>query len=194
MAIDIELHDAELRTDDWKRRHSSESIFRLGAWRWRGVRCESEYILDRLAMGNVVDFGGFDGPLGFASIVVDSQAKIKCLSGLPGRVNTIFTSHTLEHVDDIITTLGEIRDALKPWGVLIAHVPAWTCKRWRAGDYSNPNQPTGHHVTFALRGDPVDTGAAGAITLDGLIEEHVGTIIRACHCGDDSLMIIARKS
>lgn len=194
--MELELHDAEKRTEDWQRRHSPDSIRRIGAWRWKGVRAEAEYILGRLAFGNVVDFGGFDGPLGFGSIVVDSKGPVRRLSDLQVKVPTIFTSHTLEHCEDINGTLRDIADILADDGVLIAHVPSWTCRRWREGEYHNPKQGMRHHWTFSLFEDkPAFTG--GVITMiDEKIRRIVGPLRAggAYHCGDDSLMIIAQKA
>lgn len=191
----IELHDAEFRTESWRLRHSPEGIALLGAWRWKGVAGEREYIEQRAALGKMIDFGGSDGPIGNDAVVVDRDANIKTLADVSGEYNTVFTSHTLEHCSDLAKTLEEISLVLTDAGVLIAHVPAWTCLRWRAGCYSNPKQSVTHYRTFGLTSDVLAADyCARYVDLDRRIQTIVGPIIRAYHCGDDSLMIIAQKA
>ena len=50
-----------------------------------------------------IDFGGFDGPLGNGSVIVDQKSDdYKDLQDLPSHWwDTVFTSHTLEHIPDL---------------------------------------------------------------------------------------------
>lgn len=175
------LHDAEQRTESWQRRHSPEAIAQLGVWRWKGIQKHAARILDAICGKRVIDFGGADGPLGFGSIVVDSKSEAKTLDDIAGQVDVIFTSHTLEHVEDVEGFLTESFHKLLNGGVLIAHVPAWTCERWRADRYNNSAQPNGHKHTFDI------PGLAERFSLSGFDME------LAEYCGDDSIIIFARK-
>ena len=194
--MSIFLDDAELRTESWQRRHSPEAIAQLGVWRWKGIQQYAGKILDLICGKRVIDFGGFDGPLGFGSIVVDQKAEYKTLADVPGDVDVIFSSHTLEHLDYPRRWMREACGRLVSDGLLILHVPSWTCKRWRAGEYSNPNQPNGHKWTFCLNKDWRDTPN----DMDGTIiditvgKHHAGFDVElAEYVGDNSILLIARK-
>ena len=195
------LRDAEYRTESWQRRHSPEVITQLGVWRWKGIQKYAGRILDLICGKRVIDFGGFDGPLGFGSIVVDQKAEYKTLDDVLGQVGVIFTSHTLEHLDDPATWLHKALARLANGGYLIVHVPAWTCERWRADQYTNERQPTGHRHTFCLWPEvpcvvrtPEEwitiTESIAFKWIDRLVP---GNIELAEYVGDDSILVIARK-
>lgn len=188
----FELHDAEKRTASWRMRHSPEEIKRSGAWRWLGIRRHSHHIMDLVLGKRVIDFGGADGPLGIGSIIVDPKAEHKTLDDVPGQVDVIFTSHTLEHLCDLRGALNAMVSKLVPGGVMIVHVPAWTCKRWRSGNYDNPNQDSVHRRTFCLLKDDVDNTCEGSVVIDLLLREWFHLFV-AEHCGDDSLLLIGSK-
>lgn len=184
------LDDAELKTESWRLRHSHAAIQTLGAWRWIGVQRHALKILDICRHGPVIDFGGADGPLGLGSVVVDLKAAYRTLDEVPGHAAAVFTSHTLEHSEDLYGTINAIADKLVPRGWLICHVPAWTCTRWQAGSYANANQETPHRHTFALIGDDVE--ADNLTCIDSVLSERFE--LSVCeHCGDNSLMLIGRK-
>lgn len=187
------LDDAELKTESWRLRHSPEAIRTLGVWRWKGMQRHMDRILGLCAGKRVIDFGGADGPLGLGAIIVDNKYDTFLDDQLPADV--LFTSHTLEHCTDLTGILRDIADKVLPGGYLIAHVPAWTCKRWRAGEYSNDRQ-TDHRHTFALAGDNDRFSYSGEFIdvhfLDTLMAKHFD-IQLAEHCGDNSIMVIGRK-
>jgi hypothetical protein len=183
------LDDAELKTESWRLRHSPEAIRTLGVWRWKGMQRNMERILALCVGKRVIDFGGADGPLGLGSIVVDSKAEHKSLDDVPGLVDVVFTSHTIEHLQDVAAWMATAATKLYPGGCLIAHVPAWTCKRWQAGEYHNDRQ-TDHQWTFALW---YDWRPTIEIAINKLIEDAGFEIELAEHCGDNSLMVIGRK-
>ena len=185
------LDDAEQRTESWKLRHSPEAVAQLGVWRWKGIQQHAGTILDLICGKRVIDFGGYDAPLGFGSIVVDEKAEHKSLSDVGGPVDVIFTSHTLEHLDNPAEWLRDAHEKLNEGGFLIVHVPAWTCKRWRAEQYDNPNQTNGHKWTFAITGSDA-VGVTGWTTrIDALL---FGFVIElAEYVGDNSILVIARK-
>ena len=176
------LHDAELRTESWRRRHSPEAIAQLGVWRWRGMQDNAAMILGLIVGKRVLDFGGADAPLWFGSVIDDIRCKRCSPSDDPWEV--IFTSHTLEHCESVRGTLERLRNRLEDGGTLIVHVPAYTCQRWNADAYDNPAQPTGHKWTFGL-------GEATAI--DRLVQEAGFDVQFAEYVGDDSILLVGRK-
>lgn len=187
------LHDAEYRTKSWQRRHSPEAIATHGAWRWAGMRRHQERIEEIVcAAGFVIDFGGTDGPLGLGSTIVDvkSYTTIDAIAGESAEV--LFTSHCLEHIDDVDSIAQVCNDKVMPGGHIICHVPAWTCRRWRAEVYSNPNQTAPHVTTFKLSLDTTPF-LINDKSVDRLPLFHHTTIELAEHCGDDSIMVIAQK-
>jgi hypothetical protein len=191
------LDDAEQKTESWKLRHSPEARATLGVWRWKGMQRYMDTILGLCIGKRVIDFGGFDGPLGLGSIVVDPKAECKTLDDVPGQVDVIFTSHTLEHCADLEGTLRAFYDKLIVGGHVIVHVPAWTCKRWRAGEYDNPAQAEVHKWTFQVSADHTDAGAAGYVPIEWMVgltrTGKLFTVIDARHCGDNSIMVIGEK-
>lgn len=191
------LHDAEHRTESWKRRHTPDAVAQLGVWRWKGIQDNAARILELICGRRVIDFGGFDGPLGFGSIVVDQKAEHKTLDDVDGQVDVIFTSHTLEHLDDPAAWLKEAHAKLADGGHLIAHVPAWTCERWRPEQYNNPTQSNGHKHAFVLYPDMPRYGYFDDnrdVPVATYISKIVpGDIEFAEYVGDDSILVIARK-
>ncbi|MFA5234959.1 MAG: methyltransferase domain-containing protein [Sulfurimonas sp.] len=182
------LHDAEYRTESWQRRHSPEAIAQLGVWRWNGIQDNAARILDIICGKRVIDFGGADGPLGFGSIVVDEKADHKTLDDIDGPIDVIFTSHTLEHLNNPAHWICETRSKLNKGGYLIVHVPSWTCQRWHKDAYVNPKQKNGHKHTLSL------LPAAGDEVTKGVLDWFRGWAIElAEYVGDDSILVIARK-
>ena len=182
------LDDAQLRTASWRLRHSPEAIKTLGVWRWKGIQQHMDRILELCCGRRVIDFGGADGPLGLGSTVVDLSAERKTLDDVPGPVDVIFTSHCLEHVDDLGGTLAAFYAKLSTGGHVIIHVPAYTCGRWRAGCYASETQ-TKHLHNFSL-----SLGAVGVpfTPIDLEVGKLFG-VIKAEYCGDNSIFIIGQK-
>jgi hypothetical protein len=160
------------------------------------VQDNATLILGLITGKRVIDFGGFDGPLGFGSIVVDEKAELKTLDSVGGQVDVIFTSHTLEHLEDPQRWLEAAYARLEGNGVLIVLVPSYTCRRWRKGLYANQAQPTGHNHTFALSTDASAQGPNGewCDKIDSMVSLAEFTIEDARYVGDDSVLVIARKS
>lgn len=178
------LHDAQFITESWKRRHSPEAIKQMGAWRWKGIQNHASMIINEILGKNVIDFGGRDAPLGFGSTIIDQGDSIDlCWS------DVVFTSHTMEHIEDISGVLKKFYTVLeRDGGVLIAHVPAFTCERWRSGIYRNEKQ-TDHVHTFCL----TEHSASGYTCIDKLITDAGFNIEFAEYVGDDSILVTARR-
>lgn len=187
------LHEAEERSASYVFRHAT-CASALGAWRWRGMQAMRERLC--AVSGNIIDFGGAASPLGLGSLVVDRAERdaygrdVHSTSMRGLRAPVVFTSHTLEHCEDLDGTLAEIREALMPGGYLIAHVPAWTCVRWRAGVHTSSDYGA-HRWTFGLGesepGLQNYTAIALAVAWVGL------DVVSAAYCGDDSIMVVAKR-
>jgi SAM-dependent methyltransferase len=66
------------------------------------------------------------------SLKLDGVDVVHNLNRIPypfpdGQFDEIHASHVLEHVDDLIAVMGEIRRLLRPGGRLIARVPHFSC-------------------------------------------------------------------
>jgi len=209
----VDPMEAHHISDSYRLRHADLAPL-LGVWRWRGVARHAEAILRELEAKPaadracpVLDFGGAGGPLGLGSHVVD--LKEQDVNGAPvvfrsldsvrhfttGKpvARCIFTSHALEHIPDLDAVLAQIANALAPGGLLIAHVPAWTCVRWRAGIHTSPDFAPHVHDFGIEDAAPIPglrayTNIAARVAASGLAVE------LAEYCGDDSIMVMARKA
>lgn len=177
--------DAEQRTRSWRLRHSPEARATLGAWRWLGMQRHMDRILELCVGKTVIDFGGADGGLGLGSVVVDLRAELQTLDDYHGMADVIFTSHTLEHLDQPGLWMLKASDKLNAGGYVIIHVPSWTCRRWCVPAYHSETQSP-HLHTFGLLsdgcGEPIDAMAAMPFEIE-----------LAEHCGDNSILVIGRK-
>jgi len=118
---------------DWEARHGTEAARAMyGVWRWRGLY-EYRHVLipELIDAHHIIDFGGALGPLGFGAWIVDTgrisiwgeNTSLAENLGGDGYYDIVFTSHTLEHVEDYEGTLRMLVDSVKPGGLFIAHVP-----------------------------------------------------------------------
>jgi SAM-dependent methyltransferase len=125
-------------TPEWVGNHSVEARRKIGAWRWPLLHKHREALLSMIKGGRVIDFGGAAGPLGYGAIVVDRvgpEDGYRSLYEVEGPVDTVFTCHTLEHVEDLGCVLVSIREKLIPGGHLIVMVPHWTDVKLRAENW-----------------------------------------------------------
>ena len=189
------LHEAQDWTANYQLRHVTHAQA-LGVWRWRGMDRHRDRITalvaDATKRGMVIDFGGADGPLGMGSRIVDTLSDdLRSLDQVPiGAASGVFTSHTLEHVPDLRETLRVIHGKLMPGGWLIAHVPVYTCERWRAGVHESARH--GQHVwTFGLEDEQPINGLHQYRNIAREITDAGFRVELAQYCGDDSAMIIA---
>lgn len=183
------LDDAEAYTVDWQIRHSPQARSALGAMRWKGIWDNWHHIRELLDIHTTLDFGGADGPLPGCDVCdIQGERKWSRLEDIPsGAYGCVFTSHTLEHCPDLGWTLAEF-ERIGARSVIV-HVPAWTCVRWRADRYCNPNQGTPHVHTFKLAGDDY----ADAVEIDTLIRSRWPCVSFSEHCGDNSILVLAAK-
>ncbi len=177
-------------TDPGRHGHTPEMNQQIGAWRWPLLVKYRDTIVPLLKGKRAIDFGGLAGPVGYGAIIVDHGGEFPALYDVPGPVDTIFSSHTLEHVQDIDGVLGCMRDKLLRGGHLIAHVPSW---RWT--DLQAENWPH-HHQTFFGISDmvPQNAGKLDLATwrcLDGMIVPWADILVTE----DDGecILVVARK-
>lgn len=122
----------------------------VGAWRWPLLhedRIGSKLVEWLLAADTAIDYGGAAGPLGYGSLVVDRIGDVRGLEEVEGRVDLIFTAHTLEHVADLGLAMCSFHWKLNPGGRLIALVPSYTNEMLRAENWAY------HAQTFCLSTD-----------------------------------------
>jgi SAM-dependent methyltransferase len=198
---DYGLHEAEINSKSFMFR-AFQVPERLGAYRWRGVQENLDLILDLLTDDSkvVVDFGGAGSTFGLGSIIVDQleydasgkRVPYHSLDELPDKVDAVLSSHTLEHVPDLEGELQRIHDVLKPGGTFIAHLPSFSCVRWRVGVHSHPS--FGDHVwTFGLSGTPgVPPGLVNYLEVDQVLARWF-EVESAEYCGDDSIFAVCRR-
>jgi hypothetical protein len=196
---DYGLHEAQTLTRSFLHRHHEVHGI-LGAFRWRGFHEHMEEILDVITThGPVIDFGGAAGPIGLGTEIVDSLAvdrsgkpvRYHRLTDLPSAPGAVISSHTFEHIPNLSDVVGEIAMSLKPGGILIAHVPCFTCERWRAGTHANARY--GDHVsTFGLSGAKPSVQLNRYTEIDRLVASHLA-VTSAAYVGDDSILLVARK-
>ena len=190
-------HEAQNETRSYRFRHGEAST-RLGAFRWRGLQ---EHLPEVLGLvdgpGLVVDFGGGACPVGLATRVLDRlevdglgrPVPFRDVADLPERVDGLFTSHTLEHVEQLEPTLEALFARLAPGGRVIAHLPSYTCVRWRAGEHANALYGD-HLFTFGLSGDDKPAGLQRYVDVDALFSRFA-RVEQAGYCGDDSIYLSA---
>lgn len=157
----------------------------IGSWRWKCVYNNRHLIADLVFDENKkgIDFGGYMGPIGGYTTVVDKMVDVWLKDFEDDSIDYIFTSHTLEHVDDIDQTLAEMYRILKPNGKLVAIVPSYKKRIWR-----KENDPC-HNYTFKLEGTPFEN----ADCIDVLTKNAGFNIIRAEYCPKFMIFIYGEK-
>lgn len=204
--VGVSISDADVKTHDFLSRHSTESRFRLGVWRWKGLAARF-LELNQLAaeLGRrVLDFGGAAAPITQSCVVVDTEKhtvhgelvayqnllQVACdvESGTRPPFRLLFSSHTLEHcADHPETVLADLRRCAAPGALLVLHVPGWTCRRWRAGNYAN-NKFSDHRWTFQLADDLPAEWLANVVNIDEAASKSFEAV-DSYHCGDDSILV-----
>ncbi len=196
--------DAELFHSNYKHRHSNYNNAKtLGCWRWKALWQYKDVIAPLVfdSKLNGIDFGGANGPVSFNTTIVDFDDKdvfarkvnYRNLEDLKEPADFVFTSHTLEHIEDLDTILGKIKDCLKPNGKFIAHVPAYSCIRWRPGIHTN-KKFNDHVWSFHLEGDEnINASVPKPLAIDTKIKAYF-SVETSEYVGDNSIMVIGTKA
>jgi SAM-dependent methyltransferase len=201
------LNSAERMTPNYRWRHFKRAAA-LGAWRWLGVYENSEFLIPLVfGDGAGLDFGGARGPIGLDVPVCDRletdvfgcPVEYRDLKAVKNRsLDYVFSSHALEHIPALDGTLQLLSRKLKPGGVLVLNLPAYTCMRWRAGThaYADEQGDSPHVHTFYLALDPAVPAAlraaTSAVAIDVAVRKHF-TVEDARMVGDNSIWIVARR-
>jgi len=196
---------AELETTNYRYRHRKKNDI-LGAWRWLGLYEKRDvvrpYVFSDKLSG--VDVGGARGPI---SMNVDICDRLDTdIFGRPVRFHDLgeiedasldyaWSSHTFEHLPGLDAFLNRLRDKLKPGGKLFTLVPAYTCRRWRAGihHYADGKGDSSHLYTFHLRSDTPSDINESFCAIDELVGRTL-TVEEASMVGDNSIFIHATRA
>ncbi len=194
-----DLHEAQKQTPNFLYRHHDRN-HELCIFRWRGIQKYKDIIVEMASRqgGTNIDLGGAACPLGFSTKVVDFLNKdafgrkvpYKYIDQVPGKIDFLFSSHTLEHIVELKKTLQELSQKMNKNGLLIFHLPSFSCERWRVGTHSNKKY-NDHCWTFGLTDDKINPDSyENYLEIDTLIG-HYFKIEIAENCGDDSIYIQA---
>jgi 2-polyprenyl-3-methyl-5-hydroxy-6-metoxy-1,4-benzoquinol methylase len=114
------------------------------------------------------------------------------LGQLGRKADAIITSHTLEHIPELESVLGEMQQTLKPGGLLIAALPSYTCERWRAERHGN--SVYGDHVwTFGLsETNDLPEGLTNYAHADELLGRYFN-VTEAEYVGDDTIWLVCEN-
>lgn len=194
------LNEAEEESPSYMFRHHKQRR-KLGAWRWRGMQANAQAIMSRCAMGTVIDFGGAWGPLGLGSHIVDAKpedifgnkVKAASLDEIDWQVDAVFTSHTIEHLENPDTFVSSAHRILNQQGVVIVQVPSWTCQRWRVNNSMGHTLQGGeHYSTFGMEADPPIDGLECYRSVVDLFNP-LFRCLKAGYCGDNSIFYVGAK-
>ncbi len=175
--------------------HTSES-FAGGVYRSTSTGCVGAV----RGAEKVIDFGGAGCPLGLDSVVVDLlrwdaagyEIKHHDIKAWNGRADLVFSSHCLEHFEDLDEALTDLGAALTSEGKAVLLLPAHTCERWRAGVHQNKNF-NDHRWTFCLSGDLDVPEIEHLVVIDDKVAEYM-VVETAEYCGDNSIYIVASRA
>jgi SAM-dependent methyltransferase len=202
-------HAEQTRSDHESRDLTPSYVFRhataahaLGAWRWRGMWRYAAMLVPQLERSRfTLDFGGAASPLGCGSFVVDKAyhdaLDRPVMNGTLaqfdlGCADVLFSSHALEHCEDLHGALHDMHQALVPGGKLVLMVPSWTCPRWRVGTHKAADHGDHVHDFGMEQSAPADVPLRNYVNVADAVARHLD-VIDAGYCGDDSIMVIAEK-
>lgn len=154
-----------------------------GAWRWLSLFQYRHFLVDLIFSDKEgIDFGGQGSPIGGNTRIVDKdRRRYLTLDDLrDNSLDYIYSSHTLEHIDNLDETIKKLYNKLKNHGELVIIVPCYKCVRWRKGNTKS------HLWTFSLEDN-------GYTRIDEMIKDAGFYILMAKYCWDDSIIIVGEK-
>lgn len=197
----VMMLDRDVSTDGRNSAHKHTKNFnqrmfvehRLGAWRhWASYKNRDlilEYTHNPKLKG--IDFGGAKGPISPYADIIDiaNKAKFGLKIKSPtldiytdNSIDYIWSSHALEHVDNLVEVLQKMYDILKPNGTILFLLPAYTCRRWIPSNFNS------HKCIFCLSGD-----YSNGINIEFLLKR-IGFSLKECYyCADNSIFIHGNK-
>ena len=169
----------------------------IGAWRWKGIfdnrKIVMRHIFDPNQIG--IDFGGYKGPIGGYTKVIDILSHNSLDDLEDNSLDYIFTSHTLEHVNEIEHVIETMYKKIKDGGKLIILIPSFTKEVWRAYIAED------HIHTMKLADDILNHYKVPEnppykehlIEIDTLLEKYGFKIIIAKHTSEHCIFIYGEK-
>lgn len=192
------LNDAEERTKNFIYRHMKYHKI-LGGWRWKGLWQKKNDLIPFIFNSNLkgIDFGGANGPISLTTTIVDfapkdsfnRTVKYNSLKNLDFKLDYIFSSHTLEHIENLDSIFSEMKNVLKTDSTLFFLVPAYTCKRWNSGVHTN-RKFNDHAWTFHLEKDQPKGNYHNLLAFDSAVAKHF-KIKTAEYVADNSIFVSA---
>jgi len=155
-----------------------------GAWRWMPIYENRHFLIDLIFSDKKgIDFGGFEGPIGGNTIIVDKVTQHTKLEDIEDdSLDYIFTSNVIEHFKYIGGIIAKLRSKLKKGGLIVATVPSYIHPAWRAGNH-------GHKVTFSLEEDT----ELHHIDIVDAFEFMDFKVLKAEYTGDSQIFLICEK-
>jgi SAM-dependent methyltransferase len=199
-SYDRYIDDAENSTENYQFRHHPFLQKQLGSWRWKAMyqyRKElAPIIFNKKLTG--IDLGGAYGPVAQHTVIVDfeksdifgREVKYRTLNEIDFQADYLFSSHTLEHIQDLDELARQIRRILKPGGIIISLVPSYSCISWRVGNHTNKFH-NDHVWTFYLSGTPISEPINNLLAIDQFMEKYF-TLTLKKYTGDNSILLMAR--
>jgi hypothetical protein len=174
----------------WSIRHSNKHREKWGAWRWRGMfehRKGLLKILDKDYELPFIDFGGAKAGVFIGTTIIDKGDE------LPDKIAGVFTSHTLEHLEDPEEQVADFYDRMDDGAYIIAHLPSvYGSQHWHPDTYKHKDDP--HHWVFIVGGHEDSATILDTRVMPAQLLFRAFEIDEMDYCGDRSLMVIARKA
>jgi hypothetical protein len=198
-------NDAEMETRNfcfrmgrgYPRPESKQFMKKYGAFRWKGVFQNKDYLVEKIKQKNVVDLGGSAGPINNNVCIVDINEPINHkgkyfsdLNDIDFKIDFLFSSHCLEHIPDLEREIIKIKNKMKKGAEAFFNLPAYTCTRWLPKNHRN-RKYNDHKWSFCIYDKELNEDKSH-INIRKLIEKYF-KIIKCEYCGDDSIIIICKN-
>jgi len=195
-------NDAELKTKNYTFRHSKANNKIFGAWRWKGLWKYKKEIIQIITIpdGRGIDFGGANGHVSLHSEIVDfsqkdifsATIKYHNLDDVDFKADYIFSSHTLEHIENLDLIFKQFKSILKSNGIIILNLPSYTCTRWRSGIHTHQDF-NDHKWTFYLDGSNPDHDIKNLLAIDIFAGKYFN-VVKKDYAGDDSIILFLQSN
>lgn len=174
----------------------------LGVWRWM-FAYQYRDLIAKYVFSDLkgVDFGGALGPVSKDVPICDEmeydiiKRPVRYKKLPENEFDYVFSSHTLEHIQNIDDIVIDIYNSLKNGGKLILFLPSITCKRWNAGDHCS-GIANSHVWDMYLSGHIYEKyyrDFPQFIEIDTYLKKYAFKILKAEYCWDNSIFIFAEK-
>lgn len=181
---------ANFAAKSWDFRHMDKQREKWGAWRWKGMYEHRQSILKILTKdysAPFIDFGGGKAGVFFGTTVIDKGDE------LPERIGGVFTSHTLEHLEDPEDMVADMLDRMDSGAPFIAHLPSvYGSQHWHPDVYRHKDDP--HHWVFIIGGHEDSETILETKVMPAQLLFRELEIAEMDYCGDRSLMVIGNKA